>query len=571
MASATRVQRDRLANRRIHVLGFVFAAIFVVAFGRAVWMQGVNGTAYEALAQKQQVERIELPAGRGAILDRNAEPLAIGQQATTVYADPRAVVDKAAAATAIGESLALDPNEVYGWLKDSRKSFVYIKRQADPYKAAELEELGIKGLGFYPEERRAYPQGVVGAHVVGFAGTDNKGLEGIERSFDSKLSGRPGYKTIIRDPAGQLIDEIRSKAERPGANITLSLDHQIQANTEQLLSNAVRRWGALGATAIVMDTRTGAILAMANAPVFDANRFPDARASIRRNRAVTDQYEPGSTFKIVPIAAALEEGVVTPSTRFTLAPKINVADRVIREAHSRGTVRLSVREILSQSSNVGTVTVAQRLGSGELAAWIDRFGFGKKTGIGFPGESGGSVLPLEKWYGSTIGTVPIGQGIAVTPMQMILAYAAIGNGGVMPQPRLVERVGGHHVKLAPGRRVVSRMTANRMMAMFRDVVVEGTGTEAAIPGYTVAGKTGTAEKAENGHYVRKYVASFVGLVPAKHPRLAVLVMVDEPKGQIFGGEVAAPVFRDIARFTLQYLEVPPDVPHLRKNALAAAH
>lgn len=570
MASATRVQRDRLANRRIRLLGIAFTLVFVAAFARAVWMQGVNGTAYESLAQKQQIERIELPAGRGAILDRNAEPLAIGQQATTVYADPRAVVDKAAAAKAIDATLGLDANEVYGLLEDSKASFVYIQRKADPFKAAELEKLGIKGLGFYGEERRAYPQGRVGAHVIGFAGTDNEGLEGIERSFDSKLSGRPGFETIIRDPAGQTLDVIRSRAERPGTSVTLSLDHQIQSKTEHVLATAARRWGALGATAIVMDTRTGAILAMANAPVFNANKYPETRADIRRNRAVTDQYEPGSTFKIVTIAAALEEGVVQPSTRFVLKPTIQVADRVIREAHTRGTERLTVREILSQSSNVGTVTVAQELGSGELAAWIERFGFGKKTGLGFPGESGGSVLPLEKWYGSTIGTVPIGQGIAVTPMQMVLSYATIGNGGVMPQPRLVERVGGHRIKLAPGRRIVSQTTANRMMAMFRDVVVEGTGTGAAIPGYTVAGKTGTALKAENGVYVRKYVASFVGLVPAKRPRLAVLVMVDEPKGQIFGGEVAAPVFRDIARFTLQYLEVPPDVPQTRGDALVAA-
>ncbi|MFN0154755.1 MAG: peptidoglycan D,D-transpeptidase FtsI family protein [Gaiella sp.] len=570
MASATRVQRDRLANRRIRLLGIAFTLVFVAAFARAVWMQGVNGTAYESLAQKQQIERIELPAGRGAILDRNAEPLAIGQQATTVYADPRAVVDKAAAAKAIDATLGLDANEVYGLLEDSKASFVYIQRKADPFKAAELEKLGIKGLGFYGEERRAYPQGRVGAHVIGFAGTDNEGLEGIERSFDSKLSGRPGFETIIRDPAGQTLDVIRSRAERPGTSVTLSLDHQIQSKTEHVLATAARRWGALGATAIVMDTRTGAILAMANAPVFNANKYAETRADIRRNRAVTDQYEPGSTFKIVTIAAALEEGVVQPSTSFVLKPTIQVADRVIREAHTRGTERLTVREILSQSSNVGTVTVAQELGSGELAAWIERFGFGKKTGLGFPGESAGSVLPLEKWYGSTIGTVPIGQGIAVTPMQMVLSYATIGNGGVMPQPRLVERVGGHRIKLAPGRRIVSQTTANRMMAMFRDVVVEGTGTGAAIPGYTVAGKTGTALKAENGVYVRKYVASFVGLVPAKRPRLAVLVMVDEPKGQIFGGEVAAPIFRDIARFTLQYLEVPPDVPQTREDALVAA-
>jgi cell division protein FtsI/penicillin-binding protein 2 len=304
----------------------------------------------------------------------------------------------------------------------------------------------------------------------------------------------------------------------------------------------------------------GAILAMANAPTIDANRFGKARPDLRRNRAVTDQYEPGSTFKIVTIAAALEEGVVTPATAFDLAPTIKVADRTIHEAHARGTERMSVREILTRSSNVGTITVAEQLGSRSLASWIDRFGFGTPTGVDFPGESPGQVLPLSQWSGSTIGTVPIGQGIAVTPMQMISAYATLGSRGIMKVPHLIEKIGGHAVRPDKPRRIVSERTANWMMGMLRDVVLEGTGTEAAIPGYTVAGKTGTAEKAENGVYVKKYVASFVGLVPAMRPRLAILVMVDEPHGSIFGGEVAAPAFRDIAKFSLQYLEVPPDAP-----------
>ena len=224
---------------------------------------------------------------------------------------------------------------------------------------------------------------------------------------------------------------------------------------------------------------------------------------------------------------------------------------------------MTVKDILAQSSNIGTITIAEKLGPGELAAWIDRFGFGSPTGIDYPGEGPGLVLPLADWSGSTIGTVPIGQGIAVTPMQMVSAYATIGNGGVRVRPHLVEKVGSRRVRRPKGTRVVSTHTAERMMSMFRDVVLEGTGTQAAIPGYTVAGKTGTAQKPENGHYVSKYVASFVGLVPAKKPRLAILVMVDEPHGDIYGGVVAAPAFRDIARFDLQYLEVPPDAPETK--------
>jgi cell division protein FtsI/penicillin-binding protein 2 len=557
---------EKTANARIRFLVLGFVVVFAVALGRAAYVQVVEGSRYESMASRQHRETIEIPAARGTIYDRTGEPLAIGEQATTVYADPRNVVAPMKAAARAGEMLGIDPDELYPALRDRTKRFVYVERKADPVKAKDLERLGVTGFGFYPEERRAYPQGRVAAHVLGYAGTDNQGLDGLERSLDKTLAGKPGYEIVVRDPLGRAIDVVTSRKERAGRNVVLTLDHQLQASAEQLLARAVARWGARGATAIVMDPRSGAILAMANAPTFDANTFSSAPADARRNRAVTDLYEPGSTFKIVTVAAALEDNVVAPDTSFRLAPTIKVADRTIREAHTRGTETMTVRQILSESSNVGTVTIAQRLGGPELASWVDRFGFGKRTGVDFPGESAGLVLPYEDWSGSTIGTVPIGQGIAVTPLQMVSAYAAIGNGGVMPPAHLIQKVAGKKVRHGKGRRIISRHTADRMTAMFRDVVVEGTGTEAAIPGYTVAGKTGTANKAENGRYVSKYVASFVGLVPARKPRLAILVMVDEPRGQIFGGVVAAPVFRDIARFALQYLEVPPDAPESKRSS-----
>jgi len=557
---------EKTANARIRFLVLGFVVVFGVALARAAYVQVVEGGRYEKMASRQHRETIEIPAARGTIYDRTGEPLAIGEQATTVYADPRNVVAPMKAAVKAGETLGIDADELYPALRDHTKRFVYVERKADPIKAKELEQLGVTGFGFYPEERRAYPQGRVAAHVLGFAGTDNKGLDGLERSLDKTLAGKPGFEIVVRDPLGRAIDVITSRKERAGRNVVLTLDHQLQASAEQLLARAVLRWRARGATAIVMDPRTGAILAMANAPTFDANSFSSAPADARRNRAVTDLYEPGSTFKIVTVAAALEDNLVAPDTAFRLAPTIKVADRTIREAHTRGTETMTVRQILSESSNVGTITIAQRLGGPELASWIDRFGFGKRTGVDFPGESPGLVLPYEDWSGSTIGTVPIGQGIAVTPLQMVSAYAAIGNGGVIPPAHLIAKVGGKKVRHSAGRRIVSRHTADRMTAMFRDVVVEGTGTEAAIPGYTVAGKTGTANKAENGVYVSKYVASFVGLVPARKPRLAILVMVDEPRGQIFGGVVAAPIFRDIARFALQYLEVPPDAPESKRSS-----
>ena len=556
----------RVANRRITFMLVAFGLLFGVIVARAAWIQVVKGSSYEAMASQQHRETIEIPAGRGTIFDRTGAPLAIGEQATTVYADPRNVTDPKRAAIEAGRALDLDPNDVYAKLRDRSTGFLYVLRKADPMRAATLEEKEIPGLGFYSEERRVYPQRSVASHVLGFAGTDNKGLEGLERELDAKLAGRSGSETVVRDPFGRPIDVVTSRPERAGRNVRLTIDHEIQAAAEEILVETVRVWGAKGATAIVMNPSTGAILAMANAPTFDANAFGSAPADVRRNRAVTDMYEPGSTFKIVTIAGALEDRVVTPRTSFVLQPTIRVADRIIHEAHWRPTQRMTVRQILSESSNIGTVTIAERLGAGELSTWIDRFGFGRTTGLDYPGESAGMVLPLDKWYGSTIGTVPIGQGIAVTPLQMVSAYATIGNGGVMPTPRLIERIGGRRLPVKKGERIVSHRTANLMMSMFRDVVLEGTGTEAAIPGYTVAGKTGTAQKAENGRYVTKYVASFVGLVPAKHPRLAIMVMVDEPHGTIWGGSVAAPAFRDIARFALQYLEVPPDAPETKRSA-----
>ncbi len=560
---------DRRANRRIHLLLAVFGILFAVTLGRAAYLQVVRGSSYEALAAQQHVETIELPAGRGTIFDRTGKPLAIGEQATTVYADPRHIVNPQRVAVVAGKTLGLDPNELYPLLRDRSRGFVYLQRKADPIKAAKLERKDVPGLGFYDEERRSYPQRSVASHLLGYAGTDNRGLEGLERALDKQLAGRAGSEAVIRDPFGRAIDVVTSSPERQGRNVVLTLDHQIQATAERMLVDAVRRWGARGATAIVLDPRTGAVLALANAPTFDANRFADAAPDARRNRAVTDMYEPGSTFKIVTIAGALEDRVVTPTTSFVLAPTIRVADRTIHEAHGRSTRRMTVRQILYESSNVGTITVAERLGAGGLASWIERFGFGKQTGLGYLGESPGLVLPLDEWSGSTIGTVPIGQGIAVTPLQMVSAYGAIGNGGVLEKPYIVAKVGGRKVKTSAGRRIVSKRTANSMMSMFRDVVVEGTGSEAAIPGYTVAGKTGTAQKPENGRYASKYVASFVGLVPARKPQLAILVMVDEPHGAIWGGVVAAPIFRDLARFSLQYLEVAPDAPETKSSSLVA--
>jgi cell division protein FtsI (penicillin-binding protein 3) len=549
-------------NRRIGLLAAAFLILLAAALARAVWLQVIKGPEYAAMALRQHRETVVVPAGRGTIVDRNGEPLAIGRAATTIYANPRQVDDARDVTLSAGKIFGADPAVLYPTLTDRSRGFVYVERKADPRKAEKLEKLGYAGLGFYPEELRFYPQGPVAAQILGYAGLDNKGLEGLERSLEGTLAGQPGSQTIVKDPFGRALDVVETKPETPGKDVRLTIDRQIQANAEEILADTVRRWSAKSATAVVMDPRTGEILAMATAPRFNANRFGKTRADRRRNRAVTDTYEPGSTFKLVTVAAALQEGMVSPRSSYRLPPTLKVADRTIRESHSRGTQRMSVREIVEYSSNIGTVTIAQRLGEGRLASWIDRFGFGKSTGTDFPGESAGFALPLEEWSGSTIGTVPIGHGIAVTPVQMARAYSVIANGGLLVKPRLLDRIGGESVAGRQARRIVSRDVAAQMLSMLRGVVVEGTGTGAAIPGYTVAGKTGTAAKIDpDGTYsTSRYVASFVGLVPASKPELVVMVMVDEPRGGYYGGTVAAPVFRDIARFNLQYLEIPQDAP-----------
>jgi cell division protein FtsI (penicillin-binding protein 3)/stage V sporulation protein D (sporulation-specific penicillin-binding protein) len=549
-------------NRRIGLLAAAFLVLLAAALARSVWLQVVKGPEYAAMALRQHRETVVVPAARGTIVDRNGEPLALGKLTTTIYANPRQVDSARDLTLAAGKLLGSDPAVLYPTLVDRSRGFVYVARKADPRRADKLEKLEYAGLGFYPEELRYYPQGPVAAQILGYAGLDNEGLEGLERSLEGTLAGRPGSQTIVKDPFGRALDVVETKTETPGKDVRLTIDRQIQANAEEVLAETVRRWGAKSATAVVMDPRTGAVLAMATAPRFNANRFSTTRADRRCNRAVTDTYEPGSTFKLVTVAAGLHEGVVNPRSSFRLPPTLKVADRTIREAHSRGTQRMTVREIVEYSSNIGTITIAQRLGEGRLASWIDRFGFGKGTGIDFPGESAGFALPLDQWSGSTIGTVPIGHGIAVTPVQMARAYSVIANGGMLVRPHLIDRIAGKSVSGRKGRRVVSQSVAEQMLSMLRGVVVEGTGTQAAIPGYTVAGKTGTAAKIEpSGRYsTSRYVASFVGLVPASKPKLVVMVMVDEPRGGYYGGTVAAPAFREIARFNLQYLEIPQDAP-----------
>ena len=559
---------QRAANRRIRLLGVVLALALVAALGKAAWVQVVQGGSLARRAQAQQIWSIPIPSSRGSILDRNGVELATNDNKTvTISADP-ALVQKLGspvresrqAARVLGFDAAGEASLLKA-LSALSSRFTYVERQAPADRARALEGLKLPGFVYTNDPKRIYPLGALASQTLGYAGVDNDGISGLESFYDKKLSGRNGEQTVVRDPAGRIVDVQNTSAAQPGADLVLTIDNVIQFDVQQVLRQTLIDQQARSATAVILDAHSGDVLAMATAPGYDANNAPVVPDWYPPNRAVTDAYEPGSTFKLVTVAGALSDGVVTPQTEFTLPYSIAVADKTIHDAHLRGTERRSVSEILTLSSNVGVVKISELLTKERLARWINAFGFGKPTGIGFPSESSGIVKPLAEWYGSAEGTIPIGQGVAVTPIQLASAYAAIANGGVWVQPQLVERIGGMAAPAPKKHRVVSPYVAGELMRMLRDVVDEGTGTRAEISGYSVAGKTGTAAQPDptTGGYSNRYVGSFIGIVPASKPRLVILVAVDEPRaGTYWGGDVATPAFTEIALDCLRYLEVPPD-------------
>ena len=543
-------------NRRIRLLLLVFLACFAALTVRATALAVTPGRLL-SLARQEQQRSIVLPATRGAILDRSGAPLANDEPQQTVFATPSMLSDPRAAAARLAALLHVSHGPLLLAVSDKHSGFAYVAREIDPILAAKALSLHLPGVGSYRENHRVYPGGTLATQILGFAGIDDQGLAGIEYAENAQLSGKPGQEAVVIDPAGQVLRTVSTSASRPGQSVRLTIDQNIQYQTEQILARTVARYHALGATAIVENPTTGEIYAMANAPLVTASAFASQPARTR-NRAITDIYEPGSTFKLVTIAACLEAGLVTPTTSFMLPQSIRVADRVIHDAEMHPTENFTVTQILAKSSNVGAVTLAEKfLGKERLLRWIKKFGFGLPTGIDFPGEVPG-LLPAQ-WSGSTIGNVPIGQGIAVTPMQMLAAYAAIANGGVWVQPHLVAQIGTLPVISGAKRRLLSSRVDQELTAMLSHVVADGTGTAAQIPGYQVAGKTGTAQKAlpnGRGYSTTAFDASFVGFAPANHPQLCVLVMVDQPN-VIWGGSVAAPAFRDIASFALQDLAIAP--------------
>ena len=552
----------RLIDRRVGLVFAVFLLGLGLAATKALWLGVVRASTLKSAATVQQEQTLTVPARRGSITDRSGEELAVSQPAMSVAATPYLIHDPLAVSKRIAGLLDRDPQDVLADLSKKKTGFVWLGRKLPMERAKQLQKMHIEGLDFVDEATRVYPRKFVASQLLGFVGTDNTGLSGLEARHDETLSGTDGKRLLVKDALGQAIKLDDEQPPEQGKDLALTIDDRIQEETEKVLAEVGAKYKpAKGATAIVMDPHDSQLLAVANWPRIDANAPGNAPDWAKQNRAVQTSYEPGSTFKAFTMAGALEDGKVTPDTMFQIPAQIQVADRVIREAHGEGYGPLTASGIIQKSSNVGTVMIGQRLGADRFDQWVRRFGFGKPTGVDLPGEAGGIVLPRDKYSGSSMGNLPIGQGEAVTPMQMVQAYAAIANGGVLRPPRVVKAVGDKAAKTPRGKRVISTRTAAQLREMLEGVLGPGgTASGAAIPGYLLAGKTGTAQKPDpvyGGYSSTKYVASFVGFAPAQDPRLLVLVMVDEPQGDIYGGSVAAPAWRDIMSFALNYLRIPP--------------
>jgi cell division protein FtsI (penicillin-binding protein 3) len=559
-------RRRSIAPRRLVVL-FAAAMVGFGALGtRLILVQAVEAPAYVRLAAAQRQRTVTFPARRGSIFDRIGQPLAISVDVRTIYTDPALVRRPVRAARLLAPILHQRPALLEMRLRGTRPGsrFEYLARQVDPKVWEEIKALDIAGIYARDEAKRFYPNGSLASHLLGFTNLDGKGAAGLELQYDEMLRGRAGEMAVEQDPSGRALPQARfiyNRAEM-GRSLYLTIDKEIQYFTELTLERAVHRYNARAATAIVMRPSNGEILALANVPDYDPNRYWDARPKAMRNRAVTDVYEPGSAYKIVTAAASLEEEAVTPQTSFYVPDSLAYADRVFHDSHYHAPERMSVTDIIEQSSNVGTIKMGLKLGGRDLISYVRRFGFGTPSGLDFPGEARGLVPPRRQWSGTTIATIPLGQGVAVTPLQMAAAYATVANDGVWVEPRLVYGFAGESGSVvAPPegarQRVVSARTARRVTRMLVGVVGHGTGLLARVPGYQVAGKTGTAQKPlPRGGYGDSYVGSFGGFAPAGDPRVVVMTTVDDPD-PIWGGETAAPTFKSIIEFSLRELGVSP--------------
>ncbi|MGE5219683.1 MAG: penicillin-binding protein [Chloroflexota bacterium] len=560
----------RRNQRRLIVAKALFLALFLIIGGRAVQLQLLQGDKLMRLGQRQHLkEWIVLPK-RGALVDRTGEPLALSMESQSVYARPHRIRDADHLSQSLAQILKLRVAEVKEKIT-AEKPFVWIKRQVSSAEAERIQALNADGIGMFYEPNRYYPQGQLAGQLIGFVGRDSEGLEGLELKYNDYIRGETGSSVTERDALGRrvLVQGVEGLHIPPGSDIHLTLDTAIQHMAEKELEASILKYRAKAGVAIVVEPFTGEVLAMANYPSFDPNNYSKQSAEQRRNRAVTDSFEPGSTFKTITAAAALEEGVVGKDDLFYCEMgKYPYAGKIIHDTHPHGW--LSFTKILQVSSNIGFTKVAEKLKKERFYKYIEKFGFGQPTGIDVPGEASGLVRKPDRWSGIDLATHAFGQGLSTTPLQMVMAYAAVANGGFLMRPFVMRRVVGPKGEVLQEnqphvvRRVISEKTARLLASMLQDVTSEGgTGVMASLEGFDVAGKTGTAQKADpvhGGYSAKKRVASFVGFVPADNPRLVALVLLDEPEVNVYGGTVAAPVFRNIAQGALRHLAVAPQNP-----------
>lgn len=543
----------RLVDRRIGLLFAVFFLLLLVAAARAAWLGGVRAGDLRERAQAQQEDELVVHGLRGTITDRSGVELAVSEDAATVFANPFLVENPLDAAARLAGVLGRPQEELLDLLADDEAGFVYLARQVDADIGRRVERLEIEGVGTVEEPKRRYPQEALASQLLGAVGTDGYGLGGLEQSLEDELHGADGRRRVVSDALGDPVSIVEIERAEAGEDVELTIDSALQKRVEEALAEVGATWTPRGAHAIVVDPETGAVLALANWPAVDSDEWADAPGPVRRNSAVASSFEPGSTFKPFVVAGALEENLVEPGSSFSLEPTIEVGGEVIADAEPRPTETFTVGEILARSSNVGMVTIGQKLGPERFDEWVTRFGFGEPTGLGLPGEPDGIVPHPEDYSDWTLANLPIGQGLSVPPVQMVRGFTAIADGGVMHSPYVVAG------ERSQGERVISEETARQVARMLRGVVEEGgTAAHTAIPGYRIAGKTGTAEKAVGGYYsTTDFYSSFIGFAPARDPQLLVAVGVDEPAGGAPGARAAAPAFEDILEFALPHLGIAP--------------
>lgn len=555
-----------LARRRIEWLLIGSLIVLSLIGGRLVQLQGLDSTRYTALAEKQRLHTVALTAPRGIIVDRDNQPLAETVDARDVYADPTKVTDPAAEAQKLAPLVKLSASTIQDLLT-KQTTFVYLLRATTPQLAMSIIDLDLPGIGVLPTTRRIYPAGTLASNVVGFANAEGTGLAGLEYSFQKMLAGHDGVRTFETGLSGSPIPDGHDvvKPAVPGTGLKLTIQRDIQWKAQQAIAAQVHAVQADSGTVIVMDPHSGQILALAVAPGFDPNDPGKSPISAFGDPAVSEVYEPGSVNKVITMSAALQTGVATPTSPFTVPNQLPYAGFVFHDAESHGTERLTLTGILAKSSNIGTIEVAQRLGAARLYHFLRAYGFGAPTGVGLPGDGIGLLPRLQDWTASTLPTTAFGQGIGVTALQVASVYATIANGGVRVTPNLIagriDPNGGFSPAPAPEqRRVVSARVAHELSDMLEAVTTnEGTAPLARIPGYRIAGKTGTANRpnGHGGYGGAGYTSSFVGFAPADDPKLLVEVVLQNPRRGHFGGLVAAPVFHDVMSFALQSLKVAP--------------